>query len=87
MEFTMSEPQLVAQFHRQSAACQYEQLAVLRRHDLALGGPMGQLITLIELTGSVAAAVLEADPMAQPQVDQLLGQLALYVANAVGTRQ
>ena len=67
-------------FRAASTAAQDELLAVLRRHDETLGGPLGQVHTLIELLGSVCKAVLDAAPPARPHIYLQLMDLAKHVA-------
>lgn len=61
-------------------------LAVVQEHSPAIGR-MATCHALIELTGSVCAAVAEADPMARADIDSKLGALQLYVASTRQTPQ
>lgn len=74
-------------FRAAADVAQDELLAVLRRHADALGGPLGQALTLIALTGSVCATVIAEAPPAAPKIYEALKQLAVYVAPSALTPQ
>jgi len=71
-----------------SAALQRELLAVLEQHSEALGGPVGELHAVVELTGSLAAALIEHVPLPATLrlVDAHIADLALFVAAARAPR-
>jgi hypothetical protein len=81
----MDDTELVRQHIDQVQA---EILAVVRRHSSNANGYKMAAHALIELTGSVCAAIVEAEPSMRAFFDEKLGDLRLFVAatSSAGSR-